>query len=83
MKKMFKHNWKAKYEPNGGQYLQIMLGKDLYGQMIIVSIKENDTFDSDDAFPMSFPNIFVDYPLGEMQATDTKWKHWNTAPLKL
>ena len=48
------------------------VGKDLYDQTIIVSIKENDTFDSDDALRMSFPNIFVDYPLGEMQTTDTK-----------
>ena len=51
--------------------------------MIIISVKENDTFDSDDAFPTSFPNIFVDYPLGEMRTTNTKWKPWNTTPLRL
>ena len=62
--KMFKHNLKAKYKPNRGWYLQIMSGKDLYSQTIVVSIMENNTFDSDDAFPVSFPNIFIDYPLG-------------------
>ena len=51
--------------------------------MIVVSIKENDIFDSDDTFPESFPNVFADYPLGQMRATDTKWKHYNTAPLRL
>ena len=60
-----------------------MSGKDLYSQTIVVSIMENNTFDSDDAFPVSFPNIFIDYPLGEMRTTDMKWKHWNTEPLRL
>ena len=32
---------------------------------------------------MSFPNIFVNYPLGEMWTTNTKWKHWDTTPLRL
>ena len=50
---MFKSNPKA----NGGQYLQILSGKDLYKQMIVVSIKRIDTFSSDDMFPASFPNI--------------------------
>ena len=60
-----------------------MLGKDLYDQMIIVSIKENGTIISNKAFSMSFMNIFMDYPLGEMQITDTKWKHWIITPLRL
>ena len=55
---MFRHNPLAKYEPNGGRYLQIILGKDLYNQIIIVS--------SDDTFHARFPNIFVNYPLGPM-----------------
>ena len=80
---MFKHNLKAKYEPNGGRYLQIMSGKDLYDQTIVVSNKENDTFNRTDAFLMSFLNTFIDYPLGKMRTTDTKWKHWNTTPLRL
>ena len=81
--KMFKHNLKAKYKPSGGPYLQIVSGKDLYDQTIIVSVRENDTFHSNDTFSVSLPNIFVDYPLGEMRTTDTKLKHWNTAPLRL
>ena len=80
---MFQQNPKAKYEPNGGWYLQIMSGKDLYDQMITISIKENNTFDSDNAFPASFLNIFINYPLGEMWTTSTMWKHWNTTPLRL
>ena len=58
-------------------------GKDLYKQTIILSIKKNDTFSNDDTFLASFQNIFVNYPLGEMRTTDTKWKNWNKAPLRL
>ena len=64
--KMFPYNPNAKYQPNGGQYLQILSGKDLYKQEIVISVKGNDTFSSDDTFPASFLNIFVDYLLGEM-----------------
>ena len=39
---MFRYNPRAKYEPNGGRYLQILSGKDLYKQTIVVSSK--DTF---------------------------------------
>ena len=63
---MFRYNPKANYQPNGGQYLQILSGKDLHKQTIVISIKENHTFSSDDTFPVSFLNIFVNYPLGEM-----------------
>ena len=38
---------------------------------------ENDTF------PVRFPNIFVDYPLGQMRVGDKLWKNWNKAPVKL
>ena len=81
--KMFRHNPKVKYEPNRGRYLQIMSEKDLYNQMIIVIVKKNNTFNSDDDFPMSFQNVFINYPLGQMQTTDAKWKHWNIAPFRL
>ena len=54
---MFRYNSKANYQPNGGCYLQILSGKDLYKQTIVVS--------KDDTFPVRFPNIFVDYPLGK------------------
>ena len=39
---MFRYNSKANYQPNGGQYLQVLSGKDLYKQTIVVSPK--DTF---------------------------------------
>ena len=57
---MFRYNPKANYQPNGGRYLQILSGKDLYKQTIVMSAMENDTF------PARFPKIFVDYPLGQM-----------------
>ena len=49
---MFRYNSKANYQPNGGRYLQVLSGKDLHKQTIVV--------------PVRFPNIFVDYPLGQM-----------------
>ena len=80
---MFRYNPKANYEPNGGQYLQILSGKDFYKQTIVVSVRGNDIFSSNDTFPVSFPNIFVDYPLGEMKIGNKLWTNWNKTPLKL
>ena len=74
---MFRYNPKANYHPNGGRYLQILSGKDLYKQTIVMSAMENDTF------PVRFLNIFVDYPLGKMHVGDKLWANWNKAPLKL
>ena len=78
MFKMFKYNPKANYQLNGGRYLQILSGKDLYKQTIVVSAGSHG-----DTFPARFPNIFVDYPLGQMRVGDKLWKNWNKAPLKL
>ena len=39
---MFRYNPKANYQPNGGGYLQILSGKDLYKQMIVVSAGTHD-----------------------------------------
>ena len=64
---MFRHK-KANYQPNGGRYLHILSGKDLYKQTIVVSAgSHGDTF----------PNIFVDYPLGQMRVGDKLWSNWN------
>ena len=46
-------------------------------------VKDTETFNGDDTFPANFPNIFVQYHLGEMRTTDIKWKNWNNAPLRL
>ena len=59
---MFRYNPKANYQPNGGQYLQILSGKDLYKQTTVVSAGSHG-----DTLPARFPNIFVDYPLGQMR----------------
>ena len=74
---MFKYNPKANYQPNRGRYLQILSGKDLYKQTIVVSATTHDTF------PVTFPNIFLDYPLGHMRVGDKLWTNWNKAPLQL
>ena len=66
--KMFRSNPNANYQPNGGQNLQILSSKDLYKQMIVVSVRVN---------------IFVDDPLGEMRIGNKLWTNWNKAPLKL
>ena len=75
---MFRYNLKANYQPNGGRYLQILSGKDLYKQTIVVSASGHD-----DTFPARFPNIFVDCPLGQMRAGDKLWTNRNKASLKL
>ena len=72
---MFRYNPDANYQPNGGRYLQILSGKDLYKQTIVVSAKNT--------FPARFPNLFIDYPLGEMRVGDKSWTNWNKAPLRL
>ena len=56
---MFRYNPKANYQPNGGRYLQILSGKDLYKQTVVVNDRAT--------FPARFQNIFVDYPLGQMR----------------
>ena len=72
---MFRYNPAANYQPNGGQYLQILSGKDLYKQTIVMSDR--------DTFPARFPNVFVDYPLGQMRVGNKLWTNWNKAPMRL
>ena len=74
---MFRYNPKANYQPNRGRYLQILSGKDLYKQMIVVSAGSHDTFS------VRFPNIFIDYPLWQMCVADKLWTNWNKAPMQL
>ena len=75
---MFRYNPKANYQPNGGRYLQILSGNDLYKQSVAVSAGSHN-----DTFPARFPNIFVDYPLGQMRVGDKLWKNWNKALIQL
>ena len=63
---MFGYNPAANYQPNGGHYLQVLSGKDLYKQTIVISAGGS----SKDTFPVRFLNIFVDYPLGQMCVGD-------------
>ena len=80
---MFQHNTEAKYEPNGGRFLQKLTAKDLYQQQIVVSAKGSDSFDSDDQFTANFPNIFTNYLIGSMQVESTLYEHWLHQPMKL
>ena len=64
---MFRYNPEANYQPNGGRYYQILSGKNLHKQTIVVRAGTHDTF------PARFPNIFVDYPLGQMHVGDKLW----------
>ena len=75
---MFRYNLKANYQPNGVRYLQILSGKDLYKQTVVVSARSHG-----DTFSARFPNIFVNYLLGQMRVGDKLWTNWNKAPLKL
>ena len=70
---MFRYNLSANYQPNRGQYLQILSGKNLYKQTIVVS--------ASDTFPVRFLSTFVDYPLGEMKVGDKLWTNWNKSPM--
>ena len=67
---MFRYNSAANYQPNGGRYLQLLSGKDLYKQTIVVSIGGAAKANSKGTFPVRFPNIFVDYVLGQMCVGD-------------
>ena len=64
---MFRYNPAANYQPNGGRYLQILSGKDLYKQTIVMSARTHDGVTQRPraqrahTFPARFPNIFVDY----------------------
>ena len=78
---MFRYNPAANYQLNGGRYLQVLSGKDLYKQTIVVSTRVTAKASSKDTFPVRFPNIFVDYPLGQMHVGDKLWMHWNRSPM--
>ena len=80
---MFRYNSKAKYQPNGGRYLQVLSGKDPFKQRIVVSTEGVAKASSKDTFPARFPNIFVNYPLGQMRVGDKLWMHWIKAPMRL
>ena len=71
---MFRYNSKANYQPNGGRYFQVLSGKDLYKQTIVVSSKDGAAARPQifraHTFPARFPNIFVNYLLGQMRLGD-------------
>ena len=75
---MFRYNPKTNYQPNGGRYFQILSGKDLYKQAIVVSVGTHS-----DTFPARFPNIFVDYPLGQLHVGDKLWINCGQTGIKL
>ena len=74
---MFRYNPAVNYQPNGGRYHQILSGKDLYKQTIVINARTHDTF------PARFQNIFVDCPLWQMCVGDKLWTNWNKTPMRL
>ena len=50
--------------------------------MIVVSLKGNDNFSSDDTFPASFWNMFINYPLAEIRVGNKSWTNRDKAPLQ-
>ena len=82
---MFRYNPAANYQPNGGHYLQVLSGKDLYKQTIVMSdrdgVTERPRAQRAHTFPARFLNIFVDYSLGQMRVGDKLWPNWNKAPM--
>ena len=84
---MFRYNPATNYQPNGGRYLQVLSGKDLYKQTIVMSkdygVTQRPRTLRAHTFHARFPNIFVDYPLGQMRVGDKLWTNWNKAPMQL
>ena len=84
---MFRYNSKANYQPNGGRYLQILSGKDLYKQTIVISKDDGAAVWPwvlrAHTFPARFLNIFVDYPLVQMKVGDKLWMNWNKSRMRL
>ena len=82
---MFRYNPAANCPPNGGRYLQVLSGKDLYKQTIVISagdgVAKRPQAQRDHTFHVIFLNIFVNYPLGQMHVCDKLWMHWNKAPM--
>ena len=82
-------------QPNGGRYLEVLSGKDLYKQTIVMSTRgAANTSDRDGivqqpqalrahTFPARFLNIFVDYPFRQMDVGDKLWMHWDEHPMQL
>ena len=73
MDRIYKYNSDASYKPNGGTYLQLITAKDLYIQNITVA--EHDKHS--ESFQIKFPNVFTNYPLGEVRVEDQKFKDWD------
>ena len=64
----------------------MLSGKDLYKQTIVVSAGTHDGVPRAQrvhTFPARFPNMFVDYPLGQMRVGHKLWTNWNKAPMCL
>ena len=84
---MLRYNPAANYQPNVGRYLQVLSGRDLYKQTVVMSARTHLTPErsltqkAHDTFPARFPNIFVDYPLGSMKVGDKLWTNWNEHPM--
>ena len=48
-----------------------------------IFIQQTIVISDRDTFPARFPNIFVDYLLGQMHVGDKLWMNWNKAPMRI
>ena len=78
---MFRYNPAANYQPNGGRYLQILFGKDLYKQTIVVSAVTHDGVSI--LFQQDFRMFLLIILWGKCVLGINYWTNWNKAPLKL
>ena len=73
MDRIYRYNPDVSYKPNGGRYLQLISAKDLYIQNVTVA--EHDSHS--DSFQVKFPNVFNNYPLGDVKVEDQRFKDWD------
>ena len=66
MDRIYEYNPYASYKPNGGRYLQLISGKDLYIQNITVAEYDGHS----DSFQVKFPNVFTE------DQTFKDWDHY-------
>ena len=69
MDRIYKYNPDATYKPNQRRCLQLITAKDFYIQNITVS--------EHDSFQVKFPNVFMNYPLGEVRVENQRFIDWD------
>ena len=74
---MFRYNPAANYQPNGDRYLQMLSGKDLFKQIIVVSARLMILFLRD------FRIFLLTIRWVKCVSGDKLWTNWNKTPMRL